>query len=1176
MSGVIDPFKAALSDAAVISTMWGNDCQPSIQAENDRAVIAFGQGTPGAIYALYPQVRLHGGESFQAGFHIIDDEKIAAGLTLSQVNGFVGYAFDGFIFERNMYGFLSLTQVNSGRLSSPAGLEPVKLPMTYYLRIAKTGGDTFSFYYSFDGNAYVRYATLTVPEFSAVQVIGFGGSCNDKAPAQAQVFDFSLDPLTGAEFAVGMEEKKPEDAIEDPYKVNSKSITVQRRALQTPMVTASWAAARWPRGTSTVAGELIFLRRAGRDAQTLARKTIEVAAMQNAMAELEFDLQEQPYGYYAVRLQACDAAGTLLGEASDRFFYPPPPLWTQQDHLRKGEEELLAPWTPLTSQVHDDGSVQVECLGRTVIFGNSGLPRSIISQGRELLSEPLLFKSGNAKAEGQLKLLLSTPEKVIVEAENQLGSWRFKVTATMEYDGMMQLRMTSLQAARVADLRLTGTVAEGRDYLRYIRDSEYRQQNFPRNCGLVPAEGYRMEFPYLLWVGNDERGLNFFAEEYGALKLDTALNGGILTPEGENTAFTIHLFDHESVIPADWQFEFGLLATPFKPYPDDDTAMFRVQGDFFGFEQSYVERNGYTGIPPYEDHGVVTYELGEGNDFSAGILDITLSPAPAGPYLTSEQRILAIRTGLVPAFAKRDDTQRMELRYAPGVLKIVNFVNENEVSAIQGEVELVPGRFYRLRLQWKKDALTLQVDGNTVIAAAGRALFPDGDAIDGPSALSVGYLPARVPCQWIIDRLALQSGKVELVDEFDEAITPTGWLTTAAGGLVHRDASFVPGATSSSLALKTYFYDEEVSYFDRMKSWGADVAVWHEMWTPSACGYYASAREEAVKRAIAGARAAGLEMWLYFGCQIPTISHEYLDYGAEMGLIRKGENFRYFDLFDNPTLIPCWGYEPCGNFIVATIVAALENYQMQGIYLDGVFSPEPCVNTLHGHGFYDAQGELQGTVPWFAFRRMARAVYHEVHKRGGTVDVHMSCEGPTAVYADRSWTGEIPAVWAPQANADALRVKFAGRAMGIQAELLMQEGQGYEKIHSLGLQLLLGTPVKRGWYASHYTTMQTGFVASVREFGLKGASFVPFRSKENPFMENLPGEVYASFYRHATADKIMLTVMNLGTEAVEFALPLQGYGQVSDQIFGREFTVRDGKVHLAIAPKDFVCMRLER
>jgi hypothetical protein len=143
-----------------------------------------------------------------------------------------------------------------------------------------------------------------------------------------------------------------------------------------------------------------------------------------------------------------------------------------------------------------------------------------------------------------------------------------KTASALEYDGLLwtELTLTPAQAIEVAELALEVPVLAARGlYLHHV--GRLWGQN---DTGLVPAEGYESKaFMPLLWLGDDDRGLAWFAES--AEGWSNAPGQPVVRVQHGEGAVTlrVNLINQPTRLEKPLRLAFGLQATPVKPRPPD-------------------------------------------------------------------------------------------------------------------------------------------------------------------------------------------------------------------------------------------------------------------------------------------------------------------------------------------------------------------------------------------------------------------------------------------------------------------------------------------------------------------------------------------------------------------------------------------------------------------------------
>ena len=180
----------------------------------------------------------------------------------------------------------------------------------------------------------------------------------------------------------------------------------------------------------------------------------------------------------------------------------------------------------------------------------------------------------------------------------------------------------------------------------------------------------------------------------------------------------------------------------------------------------------------------------------------------------------------------------------------------------------------------------------------------------------------------------------------------------------------------------------------------------------------------------------------------------------------------------------------------------MDDFGIDGVYLDGTEYPFGCCNTEHGCGHVRPDGSIAPTYPIFAVRSAMRRIHEVVRsrRRKGHVNVHNSTcmTMPTLGWATSYWDGEqFQGVGsgvdvAQLLPLDAFRAEFMGRQWGVPAEFL-HAGAAYTYEQAWAFTLLHDVPVR-----PHNPDDQLDLAASIWRvmdtFGRKKAEWLPYWS----------------------------------------------------------------------------------
>ncbi len=178
---------------------------------------------------------------------------------------------------------------------------------------------------------------------------------------------------------------------------------------------------------------------------------------------------------------------------------------------------------------------------------------------------------------------------------------------------------------------------------------------------------------------------------------------------------------------------------------------------------------------------------------------------------------------------------------------------------------------------------------------------------------------------------------------------------------------------------------------DRAARDGLKVVIMHQEWTEMQ-GYPGTLREEnatKLRRAVEEAHRRHLKVVAYLGQEVSESFPEWDRFGASMVRLPLLGGRRRQDP-------PAEAFRPCANRIYADFLVhktreLIEQFDIDGVFLDGHPAISPCLNTSHGHGYRTESGEWRATYDVFDVRRMIERLYvlfHGVKKSDGGLVLH--------------------------------------------------------------------------------------------------------------------------------------------------------------------------------------------
>ena len=253
------------------------------------------------------------------------------------------------------------------------------------------------------------------------------------------------------------------------------------------------------------------------------------------------------------------------------------------------------------------------------------------------------------------------------------------------------------------------------------------------------------------------------------------------------------------------------------------------------------------------------------------------------------------------------------------------------------------------------------------------------------------------------------------------------------------------------------------------------------------------------------------------------------------------------------------------DFAVAMAARCMDEYGVDGVYLDTTVRSMPCSNETHGCGYVRPDGSRAPTYPVFATRELIKRLCAVVkaRKADGLVDVHpFDCVNvPALAFADGMWIGEHLAGSLHKPDAlplDRFRAEFMGHNLGIPADLLYYKLREYDP--SVAIALLHDVPVRCEKDADFDIIAQ---IYRIREtFGCREAQFFGYWENAD-LVELTPSECYTSLWRHPR-NGVLAVVSNLSRADADITIRLDGKALG----LGRTFTAEDARTEAVLPVKE--------
>jgi hypothetical protein len=238
------------------------------------------------------------------------------------------------------------------------------------------------------------------------------------------------------------------------------------------------------------------------------------------------------------------------------------------------KHQVPAPWTPL-EWANDEA--RIHCLGRSYAI-NGMFPDSIISQGKELLAAPIQLQAERGGEILQISgyrrdIVEMVPGLLSIGTECTMGGTKASCQINAEFDGMLRfdIQLDALEPTEFSSLDLV--IPMKRElvtlYHHYpVQMIWWEPTDWQINAGALPEDGLKLPFTYHVWLGNDDVGLQWFAESdegYAPADRSSVIT---VTPAQDAAVLKINIMSNQMLDGA-FRFTFGLMASPVKRFPEN-------------------------------------------------------------------------------------------------------------------------------------------------------------------------------------------------------------------------------------------------------------------------------------------------------------------------------------------------------------------------------------------------------------------------------------------------------------------------------------------------------------------------------------------------------------------------------------------------------------------------------
>ncbi len=365
---------------------------------------------------------------------------------------------------------------------------------------------------------------------------------------------------------------------------------------------------------------------------------------------------------------------------------------------------------------------------------------------------------------------------------------------------------------------------------------------------------------------------------------------------------------------------------------------------------------------------------------------------------------------------------------------------------------------------------------------------------------------------------------------------------------------------------------DEIGY-DRIKRLGVTTLILHEKWNQVQNYWKLTKRtQHQLKTIIEECHKRGIKVVPYFGYEISTMADIWYDkselYKRKGREMKKGLGWYRFPA--QREVCVCYN-SPIADEFANGLEKLVDEYDFDGIYLDGTGMVWNCHNTEHGCGYYDDEGNLKSTYPILGVRRLMRRLYDIFESRGKTINCHVSdciC-GAGMAFTHGLWLGEyiqytLVKTGAKEMPEGYMRSTHSGRNFGIPTEFLVYENKpiwGFDD--AFAFTLIHGVLPRPNDIAEPLEKMSRLWNI-VDSFPVAKSQWCPyFKEGVHPFKAS-DDAVKISGYKYDDNGSVkwLLFVANSKTDELT-GYNISGFeGRLTDAKSGEEIAVKDGTVSL--------------
>ncbi|NLE28647.1 MAG: hypothetical protein GX629_03115, partial [Phycisphaerae bacterium] len=753
-----------------------------------------------------------------------------------------------------------------------------------------------------------------------------------------------------------------------------------------------------------------------------------------------FDISRCDVGSYTIEIESY-VPGEKKSKKAWLYFNKPPKLVGSDSQL--GTEDIVPkPWLPV--QVNEK---TVSVWGRKYEFADAALPTNILNQGQNVLADKIQFTGRCNNQPLALKTIKtqmvdSKETSCTVVSTQRAPGIKIDSTSLVEFDGFIKVdvEVTLSPSSKLDRLSLEIPIKDEYATLLVANpDTNERGQNLPwpnwsgTPNGFLPKDkDVSGPFTDYLWIGNDDLGFVWSCGSMENWSLKNKKEAIRILKQNDHRVLQVNFVDSQP-LKNKFKFYFLLQPTPVRPPSKND-----VISNVYYYYDFYYDKKPMN-VPP----GLLIYP-GRGNlnprRGSIGMsLDGTLEAYSADPSRLiwidfidgagSDVEVLWDRKNGILSLGKKEGGKHLKLASLANVKTLpqvvaVNWNDDNTVELLADE-KSAKGNGVLFG--------TKPLDGTRLVFSGG--VYVKGVVTNDKPQSVISF--ENTSDTLLLDRLTHITGNKAFVPQTHpiKSADQPGF----SGGRIYGFKEFLPDGKiwlSSGV--------ENINWFEKWRKVDhVDYILFHEYWSEYDGFLRTDKYDAALRKFMTYAHDNDLKVILHIVSVVGDTAWEFQTYGDEIWAEPKRCGYHRTEVD------PQYSYYDSRagkwqNYLIYLVEKLITDYDIDGLYFDGLAYAVKDMNRWHGAGYFDENGTLHPTQQVVETRNYFKRIRNvgNKYKDDFRLDIHVAVPNAvTASVADSHLTGEQYMMLADLAyegdirkclSLDAFRANCVGKQLGFR------------------------------------------------------------------------------------------------------------------------------------------------